>query len=326
MLDKILMPVVGLGGMSLLFGVGLAYASKKFAVETDPRVEAVREALPGANCGACGYPGCEGYAVAVVDGIAPIGDCPPGGSSVSRKIGEIMGRKVEESQRQVAQVLCQGDCDNATQKYNYQGIEDCVAASMLAGGPKGCSYGCMGLGTCVRSCPFDAIHINEKGIAKVDRDRCTACGKCVIACPKNIIELIPESSQVQVLCISKDRGRTVKPLCKVGCIGCGICVKSCKFDAINMENNIARIDYQKCVNCMMCAEKCPTKAIYADFDNRKIAIIHEEKCIGCTACKRACYFEAIEGQPKVVHKILEDKCTGCSQCVEKCRFNAITMK
>lgn len=275
MLGEILLPIVSLGGMSLLFGAGLAYASQKFAVKIDPKELEILEVLPGVNCGACGYPGCAGYAAAVAAGEASAMNCPVGGSNVAGQIGEIMGLQVEETQRTVARVLCGGDCDNAAQKYQYEGIEDCVAASMLGSGPKECSYGCLGLGTCVRVCPFDAIHINDKGIAVVDKEKCTACGKCVIACPKNLIEIIPASSQVQVMCISQDKAKDVREACKVGCIGCRLCVKACEYDAIKVVNNIAHIDYDKCVDCMACAEKCPTKAIYADFENRKVEFRNE---------------------------------------------------
>jgi len=326
MLTEILMPIISLGGMGLLFGAGLAYASKKFGVETDPKVEKIRQVLPGANCGACGYPGCDGFAAAVAAGSAPANGCTAGGAAVAENIGKILGVAVNSQQRKIARVLCQGGCDNAIDKYHYEGIRDCVAASLVSGGPKGCEFGCMGLGSCVRACPFDAIYINEKGIAEVDEDKCTGCGKCVEACPKSLIELIPESSQVRVLCISKDKGKDVKAVCKVGCIGCRICEKACRFDAIHVEDNIAKIDYDKCVNCMVCAEKCPTNAIYANFNARKLAQIDEEKCIGCTLCKKVCQFEAIEGEVKQKHKVLEDKCTGCAQCAEKCRVKAITMK
>ena len=198
MLIDILMPVLSLGGMSLLFGAGLAFASQKFAIGTDPKEEQIRQVLPGVNCGACGYPGCDGFAAAVAAGQAPITGCTVGGSSVAQDIGLIMGLEAEETQRKVAKVLCAGDCDKATNKYHYDGIEDCVAASMLADGPKECSFGCLGLGTCVRACPFDAIYI-DKGIAVVDEEKCTGCEICVAVCPKNIIEMIPVSSQVQVM-------------------------------------------------------------------------------------------------------------------------------
>lgn len=268
MLIDILMPVLSLGGMSLLFGAGLAFASQKFAIGTDPKEEQIRQVLPGVNCGACGYPGCDGFAAAVAAGQAPITGCTVGGSSVAQDIGLIMGLEAEETQRKVAKVLCAGDCDKATNKYHYDGIEDCVAASMLADGPKECSFGCLGLGTCVRACPFDAIYI-DKGIAVVDEEKCTGCEICVAVCPKNIIEMIPVSSQVQVMCKSEDKGRDVRKYCTVGCIACKICERACEYDAIKVENNVARIDYDKCVNCMVCAEKCPTKSIYADFENRQ---------------------------------------------------------
>jgi len=269
---KLMFPVLSLGGLSFIFGAGLSLASKKFAVEKDPRVDEVREALPGANCGACGYPGCDGLASAIVSGTAPADACPVGGAPVAAKVASIMGVEVKAGERMVARVMCQGDCDQAIDKFKYYGIYDCKAASMLAEGQKGCSYGCLGLGTCERVCPFDAIHVNDKGIAEVDREKCTACKKCVVACPKNVIELIPASSQVQVACKSRDKGKTVKANCKVGCIGCQICVKACPSDAMTFDNNLAKIDYEKCTNCMVCAEKCPTKAIYADFAKRKTAV------------------------------------------------------
>jgi electron transport complex protein RnfB len=268
-MDKILLSLLSLGGMGLLLGAALAFASKKFSVKSDPRVEAICEVLPGVNCGACGYPSCYSFASAVAVGQAPVDGCTVGASPVAQKVGSIMGVAVSDRERRIARVLCQGDCRNAMNKYEYRGIEDCVAASMLAGGPKGCIYGCLGLGTCVRACPFDAIRISDGGIAVVDGDKCTGCGKCVEACPKKLIELIPESSLVQVLCISKDPGKQVKDNCKVGCIGCRLCVKACQFDAIDFADNLARINYDKCVNCMICAEKCPTGAIYADFSKRK---------------------------------------------------------
>ena len=325
MINDILWPVAILGGLAVFFGVVLAYASKKFAVETDPKIDEVRAVLPGANCGACGYPGCDGLAEAIATGKAPVNACPVGGADVAKKVGEIMGVVAEETERMVARVICGGDCDNAKEKYEYQGIQDCKAAEILAGGSKSCRFGCTGLGTCERLYPFDAIHV-VKGIAVVDEEKCTACGICIENCPKKIIELVPVSKLVRVLCKNTDKGKAVVEVCKVGCIACQKCVKACQFDAMTFENNLAKIDYSKCTNCMVCAEVCPTKTIYADFSRRKKAYINQELCIGCTVCKKQCKFDAIEGELKEKHKVLEDKCTGCGQCTIKCPKKCIEMR
>lgn len=239
MVEKILFPVLSLGGMGLIFAIGLALAYKKFEVKADPKVESIREVLPGANCGACGYPGCDGFATAVAIGEAPTTGCPVGGPSVVEDICNILGVEADMADETVAKVLCQGDMDNAKDKYIYRGIADCAAANMLSDGPKSCSYGCLGLGSCVKVCQFDAIHINDRGIAVVDEEKCTACGLCVEACPKDLIEMVPKRNLVQVTCISQDRGKDVRGHCSVGCIGCQICVKACEFDAIEMVGNVA---------------------------------------------------------------------------------------
>ncbi|MGI6706378.1 MAG: RnfABCDGE type electron transport complex subunit B [Clostridia bacterium] len=271
-MDQIIWPVVSLGGMGLIFGAGLAYASKKFAVETDPKVEMIREVLPGANCGGCGFPGCDGYAASVAAGSAAVNACPVGGNQLAQQIADIMGIDAETAERKIARVLCQGDNEHCSEKYEYQGIQDCVAASMLDGGSKSCQYGCLGLGACVNACPFDAIRITEGKIAVVDASKCTGCQKCVSACPKNLIEMVPESKEVKVMCKSKDKARAVREKCSIGCIGCRLCVRACQFDAIIFEDNLARIDYDKCTNCGMCAEKCPTKAIYVDHYKNMAAV------------------------------------------------------
>ena len=260
MINELLWPTVTLGGLAIFFGIVLTYASKKFEVKTDPKVEQIRFLLPGANCGACGYAGCDALAESIADGSASVSACPVGGTVLAQKVADIMGVTAENSERMVARVLCNGDKENAKEKYIYQGIEDCKAAEMLAGGSKGCKYGCTGLGTCEKVCPFDAIHVIN-GVAVVDEDKCTACKKCIEACPKKIIALVPVSKKVRVLCKNIDKGKEVMGVCKVGCIGCRRCVKACEFDAIIFENNLARIDYEKCTNCGACAEVCPTHTI-----------------------------------------------------------------
>lgn len=310
--------------MGLLFGSLLAYASKKFAVEVDERIPFITEALPGANCGGCGFAGCAAFAAAVVEGKAPVNGCPVGGAACAAKIAEIMGVKAEASERKIARVLCNGTCDQAKDKFDYYGVTDCVAAAKLGGGQKSCAYGCLGLGTCVKACMFDAIKI-ENGIAVIDKNKCTACGKCAAACPKNVIELIEESRETWVMCKSKDPGKEVRKVCDTGCIACKICEKACKFDAIHVVDNVAVIDYEKCVNCNQCVIKCPKKIIHGKSETKK-AFIHEEDCIGCTICKKQCQFDAVEGELKGKHQIIEENCVGCELCAQKCPKKCIEMR
>lgn len=249
--------------LGILIGILLGVAAKAFEVETDERVIQVRECLPGNNCGGCGYPGCDGLAEAIVAGNAPVGGCPVGGAAVAGKIGEIMGVDAGSAVKKVAYVKCAGTCDVASSKYNYVGEMDCRRAVMVPGrGDKACSHGCLGLGSCVAACQFDALSIVD-GIAHVDKEKCVACGKCVSTCPNNVIELIPYEASYAVQCNSKDKGKEVMSVCKAGCIGCGLCVKQCEFDAVKVENNIAFIDAEKCQGCGKCAEKCPKKIIQA---------------------------------------------------------------
>lgn len=248
------------GGTGLIIGLLLGFAGKAFYVEVNEKEIEVREALPGNNCGGCGYAGCDALAKAIANGEAEANACPVGGAAVAEVIAGIMGSTVDVT-KNVAFVKCSGDCEKAKDRFNYNGTEDCNQAALsTGGGQKACTYGCLGFGSCVKACEFDAIHV-ENGIAKVDIEKCVACGKCIKACPKHLIELVPYEQKQKVACNSNSFGKDVKAVCSAGCIGCKICEKQCEFDAIHVENNIAHIDYSKCTNCGKCKEKCPVKVI-----------------------------------------------------------------
>lgn len=265
-MKEIILPALAMGGVGLLLGALLAVASKVFAVEKDERAEEICAVLPGANCGSCGYAGCSAYAQAVSAGEAKINCCSPGGQSVSDKIAEIMGVKSEAVEEKRAIVMCSGAQDVAREKYEYTGKLSCVAAAKLQGaGPKDCTYGCIGYGSCVKVCSQNAISI-ENGIAVIDREKCGGCGECALACPKKLIKIVPKSVTYFVKCQSCDKGAQVKEKCSVGCIGCKICEKNCPTEAIKVENNCAVIDYEKCINCGLCASKCPKNIICVNED------------------------------------------------------------
>lgn len=249
------------GAVGLVIGVPLGVASEKFKVEVDEKEILVRNELPGNNCGGCGYPGCDGLAKAIAAGEAAVDACPVGGAPVGAKIAAIMGVEAGGAEKQVAFVKCKGTCDKTNMQYRYYGIDDCRKVSVVPGaGEKACAYGCMGYGTCVKACQFDAIHIVD-GVAVVDKEKCVACGKCVAACPNHLIELVPYKAEHLVQCSSHDKGKDVKAKCENGCIGCTLCTKQCEVGAIHMENNLAVIDYSLCTNCGKCAAKCPAKVI-----------------------------------------------------------------
>ncbi len=259
MLNPITLSIIVLGGLGLLAGSGLAYASKKLVSKIDPKVEAILEILPGANCGACGFAGCSGFAKALIEERAQANGCIPGGEGVANQVASILGVEVEVREKRIAKILCYHRGASQTQ-FDYRGLESCRAAALLFGGNKACLYSCLGLGDCILACPFGAITL-IKGKIEINEERCTGCGKCVSICPKGVIALVPEEKGVHVLCNSKDKGAIVRKICKEGCIGCGICVKVCPEKAITLKDNLAHIDYGKCTECGACVEKCPTHAI-----------------------------------------------------------------
>lgn len=257
----ILIPFLILGVLGGVFGLLLSFAAKKFAVQQDERIDKLQEVLPGANCGACGFPGCSGYAAAIVKGEAAVGLCVPGGKAVSEKMAAIMGTEAMETEKKVAFVHCTGSPDKAERRFKYSGIKSCLEASVIPGGTyKECRYGCLGLGSCKDACPFGAMTI-ENGIAKVDKEKCTGCGACVKACPKRLITLVPENAKIDVNCMNPLRGVEVKNNCKVGCIGCTLCARNCPEKAITMVNNLPEVDHSLCSGCGTCTQKCPVRAI-----------------------------------------------------------------
>lgn len=263
----ILIAVISLGVIGAIGAIILFLASKKFEVYEDPRIAQVQEILPAANCGGCGYPGCSGFATACVNSESLDGlFCPVGGSEVMGKVAGILGKEASSADATVAVVRCNGTCEARPKINQYDGVKSCAVASSLYGGETGCSFGCHGYGDCVTVCNFDAIFINPvTGIAEVIEDKCTSCGACVKACPKNLIELRkkgPKSRRIFVSCMNKDKGVIAKKACTNACIGCSLCFKECAFDAIKIENNLAYIDHNKCRLCRKCVDVCPTNAIH----------------------------------------------------------------
>jgi electron transport complex protein RnfB len=259
MLD-IIIPVAVVSGLGIVFGLALSFASKVFEVKEDERISKVRDMLPGANCGACGYSGCDGLAAAIVNEGVPANRCPVGGVSVVSAISDYLGVDEGSIDVKVARVLCQGSCDNVVIKYDYQGIEDCHAAKVLSGGMDTCYYGCIGLGSCKKVCQFDAIVV-KNGLARILPDKCTGCGKCAAECPKGIIHMIPVLSAFTVVCSNHDKGVIARKNCKVGCIACRRCEKVCPVQAITVTGNLAYIDPEKCINCGECEKVCPQHCI-----------------------------------------------------------------
>lgn len=260
-MESLLYPVIALGGLGLAFGLLLSFASKKFAVPVDPKVEAVRALLPGANCGACGFEGCDIYAENVASGAAATNRCPIGGPDLAAALGRLMGSDAGAEERKVASVRCRTGCDRGIEAYIYQGIRDCRKATVLpGGGPNACSFSCLGFGTCLSACAFGALSVRD-GIVVVERALCVGCGKCVEACPRGVLEMIPLSQPVRLACNNADRGAQVREVCPEGCIGCGLCAKFCEAKAVVMKNNLPVIDGSLCVACGKCVEKCPVKAI-----------------------------------------------------------------
>lgn len=260
----VLYAVLTMGGLAIIMGSLLGIASIKFHVEIDPRIAQIIEVLPGSNCGACGFPGCEAAAEAIAAGHSPYNSCVAGGGKVAQKVAEILGIKAEEAGiPKVAVVGCGGGSGQVEMRFLYEGIHHCAAANQLIGGPLACSYGCLGFGDCVDACPFNALHMGKNKLPKVRKDKCTACGLCIGACPRGIMKLDSINGEYNLACSSHSKGKDVRKVCKVGCIACKICEKECPVElpAIVVRDNLAYFNYDTCTNCGVCFEKCPTKCI-----------------------------------------------------------------
>ena len=260
----ILIAVAVLLVIAIICAVLLTLSSIFFGVEEDERALAVRDCLPGANCGACGFSGCDGYAKALAEGKTDNPSlCIPGGDGVAAEIGEIMGLAAGDVVEQVAYVACNGSCLPSERKYVYDGIKTCAAANMSYSGDRDCTFACLGYGDCMNVCPRNAISINpDKGIAEIDPKKCIGCGLCQKACPNHIIHIVNDTVRVVVKCSSHDKGAQVRKVCSNGCIGCMKCQKTCPEGAIKVENNLAVIDYSKCTGCGACHDVCPVKCIH----------------------------------------------------------------
>jgi len=321
----VLLPVIIVGSVGLFFGIFLGIASKKLHVYVDPRVAQIQELLPGANCSGCAYPGCGAFAKAVVEGKADPTGCIPGGRKIASKIAEIMGVDAAFAEAKMAVVHCKGGTREAKERAVYDGITDCHAAVLTGNASKVCSDGCLGLGSCVRACPFNALRINDNHVAVVDPAKCTGCGNCVSACPRSLIELIPKVHKIFIACNNHERGGKVKKYCSVGCTACTLCVKATPSGAIEMKNNLPVLDYTKAENFISAAYKCPSHC-FVDLVKARPKANIDTKCDGCGLCLPVCPVKgAIVGEKGERHSIDKTKCIGCGICLDVCPLHAISL-
>lgn len=313
-----------LGGLGFVLGMGLAIIFKKLAIESSELENKVKSALPGSNCGACGYPGCAVYAEKIIKENVPLNRCLPGGKEVAEKLAKIMGKEVEFEEPKITVLICRGGKDECRERFIYDGGTDCRQAYIMHGGNKSCVFGCVGLGHCAKVCPFHAISMGSNHLPIINEKKCTGCGICVKECPKKVLRLIPRTKLVYLACVSKDKGKAVKDVCTVGCFACNICIRACPYQALTMINNLPVMDFTKCTDCGICVHRCPTDSYVDRAKARPYAMI-SPACTGCGECVKVCQFKAIEGMPNSRHKVLTGKCVGCGECFKVCPVRAITM-
>jgi Na+-translocating ferredoxin:NAD+ oxidoreductase subunit B len=317
-------PSLLLGLLGLAFGITAALATRKSYVYPEHAIQKIIDVLPGVDCGVCGYASCSAFAKAVVEGKVELTGCIPGGAKSAHAIGDIMGVGVTVAEPQMAVVKCKGGSAESTLRCLYDGIHDCHAAILAGNGPKTCIDSCIGLGSCVKACPFGALRINENNLAEVVPEACTGCGACVKVCPRAVIERIPRVHKIYLACSNHDRGARVKKYCSVGCTACTLCIKSTPSGAITMQNNLPVLDYSLQENFVVAAYTCPSNC-FTDLVKFRPKVNIDAKCDGCTLCVSACPTTAISGEKGHRHVVNKEKCIGCGLCLDKCPLHAIAM-
>ena len=313
-----------LGLLGLLFGATIGAASARFLSHDDAIAREIELVLPNVDCGACGFARCSDFAGAIAARKAGPAGCIPGGPKVAHEIGDVLGTPVTTPDPMMAVVHCRGGNGESSNRCVYEGIRDCHAAILAASGHKSCFDGCLGLGSCVTACPFDAIRINDNGLASVDPDACTGCGLCVRACPRGVIELIPRVHKIYVACVNHDRGARVGTYCSVGCTACTQCVRATPSGAITMANNLPVLDYSSGENFIVAAHTCPSDC-FVDLVKIRPTVNIDAACTGCGDCVPSCPTDAIAGEKGRRHSVNREKCIGCGLCLNTCPVHAIAM-
>lgn len=319
-----LIPVLIIGGVGLVLAVGLGIASRRLAVENTELIERIVAVLPGTNCGVCGYAACSRYARAVAAGTAGEKLCVPGGAQVAVQLAEFMSLAAAPREPVYAVVRCQGGRDQARPLVRYEGVEDCFAAHALGKGPSVCREACLGLGTCVHTCPRGAISIRDNGVAWVDAERCNGCGDCLESCPRALIALVPSLHKIYLACANRDSGPGVAEYCSVGCTACGVCARLSAPGAVSMKYNLPVLDYANGDNFVVAAHRCPQRS-FVDLVKARPKANIDSKCDGCGACREHCPVDAIRGENGSRHEIDKAGCVGCGICLDKCHARAIAL-